>query len=290
LLRTNYGFRYSDQSNPLMAIRTIGWESTVNESYSWNGLARDDKFVVFQYTLSGEGHLVHDGKHYTVPKNHGFFVRIPGNHHYYYSSESKTPWEFIFLTATGSHVFAHWNEIIETNGPVISLKPNAQPIAMLWEMMQSANEKTLQDKYDISVRLYEWIVACHRIIDGKPEAGQPVPASVSTAIKFMEGQYHRFLTLEEIAEAAGASKYHFCRLFVKSTGVTPIHQLTKIRIEEASKLLRQTNQSVAAIAAATGFDNSSYFGKVFRRMMGDSPQQFRENTDDDIPANHLFID
>jgi AraC-like DNA-binding protein len=272
-----------------MLIRTIGWESTVNESYRWDGRTRGDKFVLFQYTIAGEGHLVYGGKRYTIPKNHGFFVKIPDNHQYYYHSDSKTPWEFIFLTAEGTHVFSYWNEIIEKNGPVIVLKPNSQPIAMLWEMMRSAHDKTLQDKYDISIRLYEWIIGCLRSIDGKPEAGQDLPEAVSASLRFMESQYHRFLTLDEIAAAAGASKYHFCRLFVRSTGVTPIHHLTKIRIEEASRMLRQTNQSVLSIAAATGFDNSSYFGKVFRRMMGASPQQFRDSHED-IPANHIFID
>ncbi len=289
MLRTDYGFRYSDQTNPLMVIRTIGWESTVNESYRWDGLNRKDKFVLFQYTLSGEGHLVYGGKHYSIPKNHGFFVKIPDGHQYYYHSDSKTPWEFIFLTAEGRHVFSYWNEIIESNGPVIIFKPNAQPIALLLDMMQNVYNKTWMDKYDISIRLYEWIVSCLRSIDGKPKTGQIIPDTIIAAQKFMEGQYHRFLTLEEIAAVAGTSKYHFCRLYVKFTGVTPIHHLTKIRIEEASRLLRQTNQSVASIAAATGFDNSSYFGKVFHRMMGATPQQFRIKQDD-IPTNHILID
>lgn len=272
-----------------MAIRTIGWESTVSDGYRWNGRSRGDKFVLFQYTLSGEGHLVSGGKHYRIPKHHGFFVAVPDNHEYYYSPESDAPWEFIFLTAAGRHVDAYWSDIVAKTGPVVTFKPNAQPIAMLWEMMENADTKTGLDKYELSVRLYEWIVACLRALDGRPEAGQAVPDSIAAALRFMETQYHSFLTLEQIAAEAGMSKYHFCRLFLKHAGVTPIHHLTKIRIEEASRLLRQTRQPVAAIAAASGFDNSSYFGKVFRKLMGASPQQFRDSTDD-IPDHHILID
>jgi AraC-like DNA-binding protein len=290
LLRTNYGFRYAEQASPLMVIRQIGWESTATESYRWDGLTRGEKFVVFQYTIAGEGHLVYGDKRYTVPKHHGFFVKIPDDNQYYYQSNSNTPWEFIFLIAEGAHVFSYWNEIIENNGPIIALKPNSQPITMLWDMMQDAQNKTMLDKYDISIRLYEWIVSCLRSVDGKPETGQLIPDAIIKARRFMEEQYHRLLTLEEIATVAGTSKYHFCRLYIKYTGVTPISHLTKIRIEEAAKLLRQTNQSVASIASSTGFDNSSYFGKVFRRMMGASPQQFRDGHDKVIPANHILID
>ncbi|MEK0312544.1 AraC family transcriptional regulator [Cohnella sp. 56] len=289
MLRKNFGFRYAEPTDALMAIRTIGWESTASAVYRWNGRSRGDRFVMFQYTLSGEGHLVSGGKHYRIPKHHGFFVTVPDNHEYYYSPDSNSPWEFIFLTAAGRHVEGYWNDIVAKTGPVVSFKPNAQPIAMLWEMMENAQTKTGLDKYELSVRLYEWIVACLRALDGRPDAGRTVPEPVTAALKFMETQYHRFLTLEQIAAEAGMSKYHFCRLFVKHTGVTPIHHLTKIRIEEASRLLRQTRQPVAAVAAASGFDNSSYFGKVFRKLMGASPQQFRDSTGD-IPDHHILID
>lgn len=272
-----------------MAIRTIGWESTASAGYRWNGRSRGGRFVVFQYTLSGEGHLVSGGRHYRIPKHHGFFVTVPDNHEYYYSPDGDSPWEFIFLTAAGRHVDAYWNDIVGKTGPVVSFKPNAQPIAMLWEMLEHADMKKGLDKYELSVRLYEWIVACQRALDGRPDSGRAVPEPVTAALKFMETQYHRFLTLEQIAAEAGMSKYHFCRLFVKHTGVTPIHHLTKIRIEEASRLLRQTRQPVAAVAAATGFDNSSYFGKVFRKLMGASPQQFRDSTED-VPDHHILID
>jgi len=289
MLKTNYGFSYMDEAKQLMVIKKIGWESTINEAYRWDGLTRGDKFVVFQYTLSGEGHLVYEDKHYTIPKNHGFFVKIPDGHRYYYESESKTPWEFIYLIAEGTHVFSYWNEIIERNGPIMILKPNSRPIMLLWEMMQDIENKIMTDKYDISIRLYEWIVSCLRFIDGKTDYGHTMPEAVMNAQKFMEEQYHRVLTLDEIAAAAGTSKYHFCRLYAKYTGVTPISHLTKIRIEEATRLLRETKQSVAKIAAATGFENSSYFGKVFRGIIGISPQQFRDASDD-LPANHIFID
>ncbi|MDG0809896.1 AraC family transcriptional regulator [Cohnella rhizosphaerae] len=290
MLRTNFGFRYAEPTDALMAIRTIGWESAVSGSYRWNGRTRGDKFALFQYTLSGEGNLTIGGKHYRIPKHHGFFVTVPDNHEYYYSPDAGgEPWEFIFLTAAGRHVEGYWNDIVAKAGPVVSFKPNAQPIAMLWEMMESAQAKTGLDKYELSVRLYEWIVACLRAVDGRPDAGRPVPDSVAAALKFMDAQYHRFLTLEQIAAEAGMSKYHFCRLFLKHTGITPIHYLTKIRIEQASRLLRQTDQPIGAIAAATGFDNGSYFGKVFRKLMDASPQQFRDSTDD-IPEHHIFID
>jgi len=289
LRKTHYGFQYATPNDSLMVISGVGWESTANDDYRWDGWTRGDKFVAFQYTLSGEGHLIYDGKHYAVPGGHGFFVRIPDRHCYYYQSDTKTPWEFIFLTAEGSHVFPYWNEIIENNGPVVALDPSSPPIAMLWDMLRGAHNQTLTDKYDISVRLYEWIVSCLRVLDGRTDGREPVPEAVEAARTFMETQYHRQLTLEDIAAAAGVSKYHFCRLYVKHTGMTPIEHLNRIRIAESASLLRETNRSIASVAASAGFDNSSYFGKVFRKMIGVSPQQFRDGGDG-APASPIVVE
>ncbi|OUS76515.1 hypothetical protein B1748_12625 [Paenibacillus sp. MY03] len=289
MLKTNYDFRYNDQNNPLMAIRSIGWESTASETYRWDGMARDDKFVLFQYTLAGEGHLIYHGRHYTVPKHHGFFLHIPDSHCYYYNSASKTPWEYIFLVASGTHVFPLWHDLMAKAGPVVSFKPQARPISMLWDMMQTAGDNGLRDKYEISLSLYDWILSCLRLMDGMPDAGKPLPESIQRALQLMETQYHRLLTLDEIAAAAGVNKHHCCRLFAKHIGATPIHQLTKIRIAEACRLLRQTDETVVAIATSTGFDNSSYFGKVFRKLVGASPQQFREQDGNLISDNQLFV-
>lgn len=287
--KKDFGFRYMKPAMPFMSISSIGWESTRNPNYRWNGRTRGDKFVLFQYTLSGHGHLVYEGVHYDLPKHHGFFARIPDDHTYYYETEDGTPWEFIYLTAEGTHIFDYWSRMMDRNGPVIALRPDAPPIAKLWSLMEAAQAKAFHDQYDISAQFYDWLMECMRVIDGKPLPGARLPEAVMAARKFMEHNYYRPLTLEDIAAASGTSKYHFCRLYVKHTSATPIQHLARIRIAEAARLLRQTSEPIGSIAIKVGFDNSSYFGKVFRGIAGLSPQQFRDGGPE-IAANQLFFD
>lgn len=86
------------------------------------------------------------------------------------------------------------------------------------------------------------------------------------------------LSLDDMAQEAGVSRFHFARMFRQATGETPHRWLTARRIEAAKTLLRATDKPVAAIAADTGFASQSHFGQVFRRATGETPGAWRRRT------------
>ena len=96
-------------------------------------------------------------------------------------------------------------------------------------------------------------------------------------------------SLDEIAAAVGLSKYYFSRLFLKTTGSTPIEYLSKIRIRTSITLLSETDRTIDDIAQAVGYANGSYFIKVFRQWVGDSPGEFRRSKST-IAFNHFTFD
>jgi AraC family transcriptional regulator len=81
--------------------------------------------------------------------------------------------------------------------------------------------------------------------------------------------------LERLAKQAGLSKFHFHRLFTQSTGMSPAKYQLTARMNGARRLLRETNQSVVAIAIDLGFSSASHFAQVFRREAGMSPSDYR---------------
>ncbi|KAB8287532.1 AraC family transcriptional regulator [Bifidobacterium ramosum] len=89
---------------------------------------------------------------------------------------------------------------------------------------------------------------------------------------------HRFrdpLGLDDVAAAGGVSRSQCCILFRKYVGRTPNEYLTERRVEEARRLLRETNGSITEIARACGFSTASYFVNVFRKRVGVTPGAFR---------------
>jgi AraC-like DNA-binding protein len=288
LLPSTYGFRFTDALPQMMLIQGIGWETVTDAGYDWNGLLRRDQGLLFQYTLSGEGRLIAEGKHYTLPKQHGFLVTLPGDHRYYYDPSSDKPWEFVWIMAGGEDAYRYWRLMTRKAGPVVQLRPESAPLELFWGMYKDISDNVLRDPYEVSLRLYEWVLSVLRAAEGRPQHTQ-LPKPVEQAKHFMDTEYAGMISLDEIAAAAGLSKHHFCRMFVKSTGMRPIDYLRKKRIEEAARALRHTDLPIGVIAKRTGFDNSSYFGKVFRQLVGLSPQQFREGNYE-TPVNELFIE
>jgi len=91
---------------------------------------------------------------------------------------------------------------------------------------------------------------------------------------FIDNNFAEKIDLNNIADEAYFSKFHFMRLFKKIYGKTPHQYLTFVRIENAKKLL-QTDISVSHVCFAVGFDSISSFTALFKKMTGLTPCVFQ---------------
>lgn len=82
-------------------------------------------------------------------------------------------------------------------------------------------------------------------------------------------------TLEALAQRAGLTPSHFCRVFKKSTGTTPHQYVMKARLDRAQELLGASDMSIAAIADRLGFTSQSHFTRAFRQYAGQTPSGWR---------------
>jgi AraC family transcriptional regulator len=107
--------------------------------------------------------------------------------------------------------------------------------------------------------------------DGKLPHGR-----LRAVIAYIEDRLATGLTLEQMAQVARLSAYHFARQFKTATGLPP-HQFVIMRRVERARLLLQTgaHQSLAEIAAAVGFSDQSQLSHHFKRVLGVTPRQFR---------------
>jgi len=94
-------------------------------------------------------------------------------------------------------------------------------------------------------------------------------------LDYIEAHLARDLTLAELAEVACLSPSHFSRAFKQAVGTGPHRYTVQRRVERAKALLRHTENTLAGIAAATGFADQSHFTAAFRREVGLTPGRFR---------------
>jgi len=92
---------------------------------------------------------------------------------------------------------------------------------------------------------------------------------------FIAQNYTERLTVEEIGKSVKLHPNYAMNLFQKSFGTTLIHYLTQHRISHAQRLLATTDESIAEIAFASGFNSLSRFNEAFRRACGSSPREYR---------------
>jgi AraC family transcriptional regulator len=102
-----------------------------------------------------------------------------------------------------------------------------------------------------------------------------VPANLLRVIAYKERHLAEPLTLDQLAKEAGVSRYHFCRVFKKAIGMTPMNYLTIMRVERAKALLRK-NSPVATVAHKAGFNDLSNFNRIFKKVAGLTPTAYRE--------------
>ncbi|MBW4541344.1 MAG: AraC family transcriptional regulator [Myxacorys chilensis ATA2-1-KO14] len=96
------------------------------------------------------------------------------------------------------------------------------------------------------------------------------------AIEYIHAHLGENLSLAAIADELDMSQYYFCRLFKRSTGISPHQYLIQQRVERAKQLLRQPERTITAIALECGFSNQSHFAKHFGKLVEISPKQFRK--------------
>lgn len=98
---------------------------------------------------------------------------------------------------------------------------------------------------------------------------------IKKACKYIEENYSKDISLEDIADYIAISPNYLCKLFKENYEITIIDYLTRVRINNSINLLKNTDLSIKEIAHHTGYHDSNYFSKVFKKVTGKTPTDFR---------------
>ena len=115
---------------------------------------------------------------------------------------------------------------------------------------------------------------------GSPATFQPAmgglsPKVLCRAIERLRSDSDADVSLAALAADAGLSRFHFCRAFKESTGLSPHAWLRQHRLEQAMNMLRDTDVSVVSVAAELGYSSQTAFAAAFRKLTGETPSDWR---------------
>ena len=123
-------------------------------------------------------------------------------------------------------------------------------------------------------------------VAGLPDASEPNGDHAETnhrarailrAIRYIEENLDGTLSLEAVARVAGMSKYHFCRRFKESSGLHFREFLARRRVERAKELLKRQGRTITDVFRDVGFKDMTHFTRVFKRLVGELPSDFRRH-------------
>jgi AraC-like DNA-binding protein/ligand-binding sensor protein len=101
------------------------------------------------------------------------------------------------------------------------------------------------------------------------------PQAVSSAKQFVRTHAEEPITLDQVVEHVHVSRFHFCKLFKKATGITLTEYVTRVRVEKAKSLLCDRTRRVSEVVFASGFGSVPQFNSVFKRLVGVPPTEYR---------------
>jgi AraC-like DNA-binding protein len=146
-------------------------------------------------------------------------------------------------------------------------------IRKAWEK----NPLIVPDKYNAIVRLLSFFgeqlsTLANQLVLERQNAEPPL---VLRARDYIDKHKTEELSLADVAKAAGASVFHFCKVFHKATGLTFTDYVARVRLEDARNRLLNRNLRVSEIAYDVGFQSLTQFNRTFKRVFGQSPTEFR---------------
>jgi AraC-like DNA-binding protein len=101
------------------------------------------------------------------------------------------------------------------------------------------------------------------------------PPVITRAKEYIRERQTEDISLGEVAKAVNTSTFYFCKMFKKVTGLNFTDYLSRLRIEKAKNLLLNPNLRISEIAYEVGFQSLTHFNRVFKRIIGQSPTQYR---------------
>ena len=107
------------------------------------------------------------------------------------------------------------------------------------------------------------------------QKGNTEPPVITRAKEYIKENQSEDLSLGQVAKAVNTSTFYFCKIFKKVTGINFTDYLSRVRIEKSKNLLLNPNLRISEIAFEIGFQSLTHFNRVFKRITGQSPTEYR---------------
>jgi len=246
-----------------------------NDAQSFTRRANYQSFLIL-YTYEGQGVLEYEGQSYQLSAGDGFIIDCMKPH--FYKTEGAF-WKYGCLHFNGPMIpglyqqFKHLNEnsVLFSQPLIGSYQATLEKLLTLYGEVHPCREALISNQ--INQLLTELLMERYN----KEKLPKSTLEIIHDVVAHLENNYRAELSLDDLVQFSGLSKFYLSREFKKCTGFSPTDYLIHMRMEHAKTLLLSTTLTIVQISEMVGFRDSNHFSKLFKKKLGKTPGQFRKS-------------
>lgn len=233
------------------------------------------------YCIKGSGWYSVYGKKYEMRENQ--WAIIPKRAPHLYASNNSNPWTIYWLHFSGNQAAAYGENCYTPSEIPSGLTSRIADRNNLFEEIFL----TLSDNYSVdnlryvSSMLYTYLATFRYLKNFRKYNAQQERIDtkdiVSSAVRYMNENLEKNLTLSDVANYIGYSKSQFSLIFRNSTGHSPLNYFNLLKIRYACQLLETTDLKIKQICSKVGIDDNFYFSRLFTKIVGIPPKRYRQS-------------
>jgi AraC-like DNA-binding protein/ligand-binding sensor protein len=206
------------------------------------------------------------------------------------------------LTVLGAPIFVEGRHVATLlSGQVFRREPTERDFLMVMKMLgrepdSDWGQKARKAYFETPVITADRVQAVVQILNvfaqylGEMASRQAIacsevePDAVANAKQFVQEHVDDSITLEQVVQHVHVSRFYFCKLFKKATGMTLTEYVSRVRVEKAKALLGDPSRRISEVVFAAGFGSIPRFNSVFKRQVGMAPSEYRASLRSQSPA------
>ncbi len=268
-----HSYKVGENLMTSLSVYNVGHQKC-EPAYQWGPGIRNHYCI--HHIVSGKGYYTVNGKTYNLEEG-DTFILYPETEVKYYA-DIDCPWEYAWVGFMGTDAasillstdFTKEAPFIKKAGIPQELIQNQ--LSLIYEVKGNNYEAAVA----MTGALYTLLATFMKYAAHADAENDIQLAYVQKAKDYISTSYSYPITIEEVASYAGISRSHLYRAFRNCQQQSPKEYLSDFRINQACRLLKETNLSVSTVAYSVGFENNLYFSKAFKKHKGVSPTLYKE--------------
>lgn len=239
--------------------------------HSWGPGIRDHYLI--HYVINGKGKFIINKQEYLINAKQGFLI-VPDTISFY-QADNDEPWFYIWLGFNGLMAETYLKRSgLSINNPVFSYAGNE--LEEIIRKMISLKEINSTNQMLLTGYLYHFLAYISKVQEQDKAKHISKNKYIKLALDYITYNYSRQISIEKISEYIGLDRTYFFTIFKKEMGISPQKYLINFRLNQACKLMKNTELSIAEISRSVGYQDPLYFSKLFKKEKGLSPSKYRK--------------